>query len=184
MQKVIPAEVCWGETYNEAFWGRYIHIHHYIYDVALKSISNADVTSIKNLILQRAMNVLFIPTKLNRMLSTWQNFFEIEKMLKSPDSSDHKEEMRPKFFPKVSFSHNKLNLCASQAKKLRWSEEVITSSLRTQYLFSKVFFSHCSSLEVPKGLNLQNSSLSQTYNLILWYFSIFKIKNIFYWCCK
>lgn len=124
----------------EAFWGRYVHIHHYIYDMALKSISNADVTSIKNLILQRAMNVLFIPTKLNRMLSTWQNFFEIEKMLKSPDSSDHKEEMRPKFFPKVSFSHNKLNLCTSQAKKLRWSEEVITSSLQTKYLFSKVFF--------------------------------------------
>lgn len=62
MQKVIPAEVYWGETSNKAFWGRCVHVHHYIYDRSLKSTSNADATNVQNLILQRTMNVLFTPT--------------------------------------------------------------------------------------------------------------------------
>lgn len=63
-----------------------------------------------------------------------------KKMFKSPDRSGHKEEMRLKFFPKVSFPHYKLNLCTSQAQELRWSEKVITRNLYTWLLFLKVFF--------------------------------------------
>lgn len=84
------------------------------------------------------------------------------KILKSLDRSGHKEEIRLKFFPKVSFPHYKLNLCTLQTEKLRWNEKVITTSLWTWFIFL-IFFFHSISLKVQRGLNLQKSLLSQTF---------------------
>jgi len=46
-------------------------------------------------------------------------FPQDRKILKSPDRTGQKEEIKIKLFPKVSFPHYKLHLCTSQTEKLR-----------------------------------------------------------------